>query len=162
MMRFCCFCVLILTGCYRGTTVSELPNPSATASTWFRVYQTADTTGVDVTVIDKTTREALPFTVIKIMGADSNTICAGQTDLDGYWKLRPIPLQLCSMHIRFIGYTPLLITKINFRPGDSVAVFLRQDSTIIDWGCPFYYPPREEFAPLNRTFNREEIRRMPK
>lgn len=162
MMRFCCFCVLVLTGCYRGSTVSELPNPSPTASTWFRVYQTADTMAVEITVADKTTREPIPFTMIKIMGPDSNITYKGNTDLDGYWKIRPVPRELSSMHLSFPGYTPLLITHINFRPGDSVAVFLEPKPIQPEERYRFRYPPREEFAPLNRTFSREEIRRMPK
>lgn len=123
--------------------VPEIPNSISTVSDFLKIvlngsgirYEfTADTyilypdrflssrNGNDVSisgvVIDKNTRESLPFASIVVPG----TKISATTNTDGKFTLMNIPADTLSVKINYLGYMPLVISLVN-QPADEIVVF---------------------------------------
>jgi hypothetical protein len=62
-------------------------------------------------VVDKATGEPIPFAAVVILSGESIQV-GTQSDIDGYYTLKPIPPGKWTLKAQVVGYQPLEIREI--------------------------------------------------
>src|ERR1044072_4043334 len=123
--------------------------------------------GINGKVIDKTTREGIPFAVVTV---SLNGVNAGgtTTDLNGEFQIKPLSAGIYVMKIQYTGYQPVeykgvIVKDLNITYFDNPSIEMNPTSTqlteavIVDYKEPLIDPGTKSGG----TVTREEFLAMP-
>ena len=72
-------------------------------------------------VVDATSGEPLDFASVALVNnVDKKTVKAGQTDLEGNFRLSTVPVGVYTLRVSFVGYKPFAQNPVNVTEGSPI------------------------------------------
>lgn len=112
-------------------------------------------------VVDKKTKEPLPFCPVQIEG----TTLGALTDIDGRYTILSVPLGVVSVGARMVGYTSVIQSDIQIRPDQTTIVNFDLDESEVQLDAVIVRGRQEmiqmDQATTKRDVTAEKIKTLP-